>query len=72
MSFSIADGVGNWSNMGVDPSLFSQALMYYTHQHLRSAWPGNPEIDPTLDNEEIKGREMTPYECLDLTYADVL
>ena len=72
MSFGVADGVGNWSNLGVDPSLFSQAIMYHAHQHLRSAWPGEPEIDPTLDNEEIEGREMTPYECLDLAYADVL
>jgi protein phosphatase PTC7 len=60
---------------GVDPSLFSQALMYHAHRYSRSAWAGEPEIDPTLDYEEreqIEGWEMTPYECLDLAYGGVL
>ena len=26
------DGVGGWSESGVDPSVFSQALMYHAHQ----------------------------------------
>ena len=49
--------------------------MYHAHRYSRSAWAGEPEIDPTLDYEEreqIEGWEMTPYECLDLAYGGVL
>jgi protein phosphatase PTC7 len=37
-------------------------------------WAAEPEIDPTMDNEDeqIEGQEMTPYECLNLAYSDVL
>ncbi|TFK42590.1 phosphatase 2C-like domain-containing protein [Crucibulum laeve] len=75
VSFGVADGVGGWVDSGVDPSLFSQALMYHSHRYSRNAWAGEPEIDPTLDYEEreqIEGWEMTPYECLDLAYGGVL
>ena len=75
MSFGVADGVGGWTESGVDPSLFSQALMYHAHRYCRSAWAGEPEIDPTLDYEEreqIEGWELTPFECLDLAYGGVL
>lgn len=75
VSFGVADGVGGWVESGVDPSLFSQALMYHAHRYSRNAWAGEPEIDPTLDYEEreqIEGWEMTPYECLDLAYQGVL
>ncbi|KAJ7067931.1 hypothetical protein C8F01DRAFT_1116238 [Mycena amicta] len=46
----------------VDPSLFSQALMFHAHRYSRSAWAGEPE----------EGWELTPYECLDLAYGGVL
>jgi len=75
ISFGVADGVGGWVESGVDPSLFSQALMYHAHRYSRSAWAGEPEIDPTMDYEEreqIEGWEMTPHECLDLAYGGVL
>jgi len=75
ISFGVADGVGGWTVSGVDPALFSQALMYHAHRYSRNAWPGEPEIDPTLDYEEreqIEGWEMTPVECLDLAYGGVL
>lgn len=75
VSFGVADGVGGWVESGVDPSLFSQALMYHSHRYSRSAWAGEPEIDPLLDYEEreqTEGWEMTPYECLDLAYGGVL
>ncbi|RDB21375.1 Protein phosphatase PTC7 fig [Hypsizygus marmoreus] len=75
VSFGVADGVGGWLECGVDPSLFSQALMFHAHRYARNAWAGEPEIDPTLDyeeREEIEGWEMTPYECLDLAYGGVL
>lgn len=75
MSFGVADGVGGWVDSGVDPALFSQALMYHAHRYSRNAWAGEPEIDPTLDYEEreqVEGWEVTPYECLDLAYGGVL
>jgi protein phosphatase PTC7 len=75
VSFGVADGVGGWVESGIDPSLFSQALMYHAHRYSRSAWAGEPEIDPTLDYEEreqVEGWEMTPYDCLDLAYGGVL
>lgn len=75
VSFGVADGVGGWVDSGVDPSLFSQALMYHAHRYSRNAWAGEPEIDPTLDYEEreqIEGWEMAPLECLDLAYGGVL
>ncbi|KAL0946909.1 hypothetical protein HGRIS_013070 [Hohenbuehelia grisea] len=75
VAFGVADGVGGWIDSGVDPSLFSQALMYHAHRYARSAWAGEPEIDPTLDYEEreqVEGWELTPYECLDLSYGGVL
>ncbi|TFK76454.1 protein serine/threonine phosphatase 2C [Pluteus cervinus] len=75
VAFGVADGVGGWVDSGVDPALFSQALMYHCHRYARSAWAGEPEIDPTLDYEEreqVEGWELTPYECLDLAYGGVL
>ncbi|KXN89267.1 hypothetical protein AN958_06021 [Leucoagaricus sp. SymC.cos] len=75
VAFGVADGVGGWVESGVDPSLFSQALMYHAHRYTRNAWAGEPEIDPTLDYEEreqIEGWEMTPYECLGLAFHGVL
>ena len=71
----MADGVGGWVDSGVDPALFSQALMYHAHRYARNAWAGEPEIDPLMDYEEreqVEGWEMTPYECLDLAYGGVL
>jgi protein phosphatase PTC7 len=65
----VADGVTGWLESGVDPALFSQALMYHAHRYSRSAWAGEPEVDPTLDyqeREQVEGWELTPYECMDV------
>jgi len=75
VSLGVADGVGGWVESGVDPSLFSQALMYHAHRYSRAAWAGEPEIDPTMDytdREQVEGWELTPYECLNLAYGGVL
>ncbi|KAL0581748.1 Protein phosphatase 2C 7 [Marasmius crinis-equi] len=75
VAFGVADGVGGWVDSGVDPSLFSQSLMYHAHRYCRNAWAGEPEVDPTLDYEEreqVEGWELTPYACLDLAYGGVL
>ena len=75
VALGVSDGVSAWVESGIDPSLFSQALMYHSHRYCRSAWAGEPEIDPTRDYEEreqVEGWELTPYECLELSYGGVL
>ncbi|KAA1471182.1 protein serine/threonine phosphatase 2C [Dentipellis sp. KUC8613] len=75
VSFGVADGVGGWVESGVDPSLFSQALMYHAHRYAKNAWPGEPEIDPTQDyedREEVEGWELSPGECLALAHDGVM
>lgn len=75
VSFGVADGVGGWIDSGVDPSLFSQALMYHARRYAMTAWAGEPETDPTQDYEErerVDGWEITPAECLELAYGGVL
>ena len=71
----MADGVGGWAESGVDPSLFSQALMYHAHRYSSSAWPGEPEIDPTQEyeeREEVEGWELLPGNCMQLALEGVL
>ncbi|KAJ6581554.1 phosphatase 2C-like domain-containing protein [Mycena capillaripes] len=75
VSFGVADGITGWLESGVDPALFSQALMYHAHRYSRNGWAGEPEIDPTLtyeEREQMDGWELTPYECMDLAYGGVL
>ncbi|KAG8805454.1 hypothetical protein FS842_002845 [Serendipita sp. 407] len=72
VSFGVADGVGGWSNVGIDPAMFSQSLMYHAHRYSKNAWAGEPETDPTQDMDEpVEGWELTPQECLDLAYGGV-
>lgn len=75
MCLGVADGVGGWIEEGIDPSLFSQSLMYHAHRHAKLSWAGEPEIDPTQDYEEreqVEGWEMTPRNCLQLAFDSVL
>lgn len=60
---------------GVDPSLFSQTLMYHAHRYAKNGWAGEPEIDPTQEYEEreqVEGWELKPMECMDLAHGGVL
>ncbi|KIP09148.1 hypothetical protein PHLGIDRAFT_29246 [Phlebiopsis gigantea 11061_1 CR5-6] len=75
ISLGVADGVGGWVDSGVDPSLFSQALMYHAHRYAKQGWAGEPEIDPTQDyedREQVEGWELTPMECMDLAHGGVM
>ncbi|KAI0306585.1 protein serine/threonine phosphatase 2C [Multifurca ochricompacta] len=75
ISFGVADGVGGWASSGVDPSLFSQALMYHSHRYAKIGWPGEPEVDTTQDYEDreaVEGWELHPRECLKLAYQATL
>ncbi|KIM33310.1 hypothetical protein M408DRAFT_326073 [Serendipita vermifera MAFF 305830] len=59
--------------MGVDPAMFSQALMFHAHRYSKGAWAGEPETDPTQDfDEPVEGWELTPQECIDLAYGGVI
>jgi hypothetical protein len=72
-SFGVADGVGGWVTMGVDPAMFSQSLMYHAHKYSKEAWAGEPESDPTQDAQEpVEGWEQTPLQCLELAHDGVL
>lgn len=67
--------MGGWVDSGVDPSLFSQALMYHAHRYAKVGWVGEPEMDPTLDyveREQVEGWELPPMECMDLAHGGVL
>jgi protein phosphatase PTC7 len=69
----VADGVGGWADSGVDPSLFSQALMYHAHRCSKIAWAGEPEIDPTAeDGGTVAGGELAPLDSLEIAYGGVL
>lgn len=49
--------------------------MYYAHNYSRDSWAGEPEIDPTQDHEhdeDVRGWEVTPYECLDHAHRRVM
>ncbi|SPO19759.1 related to PTC7 - type 2C protein phosphatase [Ustilago trichophora] len=42
VAIGVADGVGGWTENGIDPSLFSQALMFYSSKSAASA-SANPD-----------------------------
>ncbi|KAJ1602900.1 hypothetical protein NDA14_001812 [Ustilago hordei] len=42
VAIGVADGVGGWTENGIDPSLFSQALMFHASKSAATA-PANPE-----------------------------
>lgn len=75
ISFGVADGVGGWASSGVDPSLFSQTLMYHSHRYAKGGWAGEPEVDATQDyeaREAVEGWELHPRDCLKLAYQATL
>ncbi|CAE6531600.1 unnamed protein product [Rhizoctonia solani] len=74
VSLGIADGVGGWSEDGVDPSLFSQALMYFASKHASSSWAGEPDFDP-IEGTSAPGKtekSLSPVEIMSMAYQDVL
>ncbi|KAH7343474.1 phosphatase 2C-like domain-containing protein [Rhizoctonia solani] len=74
VSLGIADGVGGWSEDGVDPSLFSQALMYYASKYASSSWAGEPDFDP-IEGTSAPGKtekSLSPVEIMSMAYQDVL
>ncbi|KAJ7343489.1 phosphatase 2C-like domain-containing protein [Mycena albidolilacea] len=73
VALGLGDGVGGWTEQGIDSSMFSQALMYYAHRHFENGWAGEPEIDPIAEsNGTPEGITMTPSMALRLAHRDVL
>jgi protein phosphatase PTC7 len=74
VSVGVADGVGGWIESGIDPSLFSQALMYHSVRYAQATWAGEPEVDPTEGEtrDQAGGLEMTPQELISSAYGAVL
>lgn len=73
VALGLGDGVGGWTEQGIDSSMFSQALMYYAHRHFENGWAGEPEIDPIAEsNGTPEGITMTPSMALQLAHRDVL
>ncbi|KAG0296326.1 hypothetical protein BGZ96_009725 [Linnemannia gamsii] len=52
VALGVADGVGGWSELGVDPALFSWALMNNAENIARSTDCVPPEIDPPTAGSE--------------------
>ncbi|GAA5851264.1 hypothetical protein JCM9279_007503 [Rhodotorula babjevae] len=65
----VADGVGGWEESGVDPSHFSQSLMWFARERVRTArWALPP---PTKDGEGDESG-MALVDLLDGAYEDVM
>ncbi|KAB5596363.1 Protein phosphatase PTC7 [Ceratobasidium theobromae] len=73
-SLGISDGIGGWSGDGVDPSLFSQGLMYFASQHAATAWAGEADFDPIQETSALgkSDRTLSPVEIMSMSYQDVL
>ena len=59
---------------GVDPSLFSQSLMYFSSKHAATSWAGEPDYDPIEETAELGKSDVTlsPVEIIARAYQNVL
>lgn len=60
VALGVADGVGSWSQNGVDPALFSQALMYHASQAFERA------------KEGARDEDARPVRLLSKAYGEVM
>lgn len=65
LAIGVADGVGGWTENGVDPSLFSQALMFHAAKAA-----SNSSAHPDRIDSDAKG--MTPEQMLADAFEKVL
>lgn len=77
--FGVADGVGGWSENGIDPALFSQSLLYHSANYAKDfyACPDRLEIEDLEEtpssspqrHSKIKGAELgTPLDILQYAF----
>ncbi|KAG8719484.1 hypothetical protein FRC08_002731 [Ceratobasidium sp. 394] len=71
-SLGVSDGVGGWSDDGVDPSLFSQALMHFASKHASTSWAGEPDFDPIVETTSPAKLSLSPKNIVSNAYQDVL
>jgi protein phosphatase PTC7 len=45
LAMGVADGVGSWKNLNIDPALFSRALMLNAHEIINDYYYNNKKID---------------------------
>lgn len=57
VAMGVADGVGGWSDEGVDPSCVAQGLMYYAAKEAASGFAGE---EGWMEEEAAGGEEMVP------------
>jgi protein phosphatase PTC7 len=59
---------------GVDPSLFSQALMYFASKHAGASWAGEPDFDPIEEpaSPAKSDKCLSPTEIISKAYQNVL
>lgn len=79
IAFGVSDGVGGWSEEGIDPALFSQSLMYHSAQYAKAfhACPERLETEEQDDNstgipQEESTLDATPSKILDYAYMKTL
>ncbi|EJT96756.1 hypothetical protein DACRYDRAFT_97436 [Dacryopinax primogenitus] len=87
LALGIADGVGGWSASGIDPSLFSQCLMFHAAHAASKGWAFPADVDHPHESEggrdvlysgegwEVRqgdGEELGPKEILQKGYDAVL
>ncbi|KAG9100492.1 hypothetical protein FS749_015085 [Ceratobasidium sp. UAMH 11750] len=57
---------------GVDPSLFSQALMHFASKHASTSWAGEPDFDPIVETTSPAKLSLSPKNIVSNAYQDVL
>ncbi|GAA5915145.1 hypothetical protein JCM8208_002149 [Rhodotorula glutinis] len=65
----VADGVGGWEESGVDPSHFSQSLMWFARERVRTARWALPPPSQAGEGDESG---MALVDLLDGAYGDVM
>ncbi|KAF8323369.1 hypothetical protein DL93DRAFT_2049703 [Clavulina sp. PMI_390] len=71
LAVGIADGVGGWGDI-LDPSQFSQGLMYYASEVAAQNWPGEPESDPLSEEAVyVPGDQLSPIDCMEQAFRRV-
>ncbi|KAF8951796.1 Protein phosphatase PTC7 [Haplosporangium bisporale] len=67
VALGVADGVGGWSEVGVDPALFSWALMDNAEAVARQT-----DVDSGSDNKDVENKVLDAQTILDGAYSELV
>ncbi|KAI9242362.1 MAG: phosphatase 2C-like domain-containing protein [Podila humilis] len=67
VALGVADGVGGWSEVGVDPALFSWALMDNAEAVARQT-----DVDSGSDNKDVEDKVLDAQTILDGAYSELV